>query len=316
MCCANSRPDPGPASQTPAISGQFGVPIKRIPMSLRIEWRPVAEAVIWALTAIAGAGRAPAKKQKVCMRYVSPRAALAAVCCAVIGISGTPSSAGDRRIVVELFTSQGCSSCPAADKLLAELSKDPTVLPISLSVDYWDYLGWKDTLALPGHAKRQRAYAGTRGDRAVYTPQAVINGTTHVLGSDKHAIERAVKQARANAQRASVPMTVSVADGKINVDIAAGKPPSQAAEIWLCPMKKQVPVSIGRGENRGQSIVYTNVVRGWIKLGEWKGEALQVSKPLSELPNGIDVDSVAVLVQGGKQDQPGNVYGAATASLK
>lgn len=273
---------------------------------------------MWALTAIAGAGRVPAKKQKDCMRHSSPSAVLAAVCSAFIGLSGTPSLAADQRVVVELFTSQGCSSCPAADKLLAELSKDPTVLPISLSVDYWDYLGWKDTLALPGHAKRQRAYAGTRGDRAVYTPQAVVNGATHVLGSDKHAIERAVKQARANTQRPSVPMTVSVADGKINVDIAAaaGKPPAQAAEIWLCPMKKQVPVTIGRGENRGQSIVYTNVVRGWIKLGEWKGEAIQVSKALSELPKEIDIDSVAVLVQGGKQDAPGNVYGAATASLR
>ena len=139
-------------------------------------------------------------------------------------------------MVVELFTSQGCSSCPAADKLLGELTKDPSVLPMSLSVDYWDYLGWKDTLALPGHAKRQRGYAGTRGDRAIYTPQVVINGTTHVLGSDKNAIERAVKNARANAQRPQLPVTLTVADGKINVSIAAASQPGQSGEVWLCPI--------------------------------------------------------------------------------
>jgi len=214
--------------------------------------------------------------------------------------------------VVELFTSQGCSSCPAADKLLGELAKDPSVLPISLSVDYWDYLGWKDTLALPGHVKRQRAYAAARGDRAVYTPQIVINGATHVLGSDKPAIERAVKQARANAQ---LPVKVAVTDGKINIEIPASKQPGQFAEVWLCPLSKAVPVQIGRGENRGQSVVYTNVVRGWIKLGEWKGEQLLLSKSVSEILAKGKFDSVAILVQAGKPDTPGAVYGAATASL-
>jgi hypothetical protein len=240
----------------------------------------------------------------------------ATVCSALMMLSGGPVAAADTRVVVELFTSQGCSSCPAADKLLGELAKDPTVLPISLSVDYWDYLGWKDTLALPGHGKRQRAYAGTRGDRAVYTPQVVINGAAHVLGNDKHAIDRAVKQARSSAQHQPLPVTVTVADGKINVDVAAAKSPVQKpAEIWLCPLTKQTPVQIGRGENRGQTITYTNVVRGWVKLGEWKGEALRVSKPLSEIVPGREFDAVAVLVQGGNPDAPGNIYGAATASL-
>ena len=96
--------------------------------------------------------------------------------------------------MIELFTSQGCSSCPAADKLLGELAQDPSLVALSLPVDYWDYLGWKDTLALQGHANRQRAYAEARGDREVYTPQVVVNGVVHVLGSDKAAIERAIAQ--------------------------------------------------------------------------------------------------------------------------
>jgi hypothetical protein len=252
------------------------------------------------------------RNQKVTMGRRNSIAMIAAVCTAWIAPAAGPAAASESRVVVELFTSQGCSSCPAADKLLAELSKDPTILPISLSVDYWDYLGWKDTLALPGHVKRQRAYAGARGDRAVYTPQAVVNGTSHVLGSDRQAIERAVKAAREKSQ---VPVKVSVADGKVNVEIAAGKQPVQSAEVWLCPLTKAVPVDIGRGENRGQSIVYTNVVRGWIKLGEWKGEQLVLSKPLSEISAKGKFDAFAILVQAGKSDAPGVVYGAATTSL-
>src|SRR5215207_2194342 len=84
----------------------------------------------------------------------------------------TAATAGPRAMI-ELFTSQGCSSCPAADKLAGEFARDPSLVVLSLSIDYWDYLGWKDTLALPGHTARQRAYAGVRGDRQVYTPQAV-----------------------------------------------------------------------------------------------------------------------------------------------
>ena len=101
--------------------------------------------------------------------------------------SSALANAGEPRALLELFTSQGCSSCPAADKLLGELAADPSVVALSVPIDYWDYLGWKDTLASPGHSARQRAYAKVRGDREVYTPQIVVNGATHVLGSDPGA---------------------------------------------------------------------------------------------------------------------------------
>src|SRR5690349_10040932 len=104
------------------------------------------------------------------------------------------SNPAEPRAVIELFTSQGCSSCPPADKLIGEYARDPSVVALSLAVDYWDYLGWKDTLAMSGHSNRQRAYAKTRGDRQVYTPQAVIDGAQHALGSDKAAIDRAIRQ--------------------------------------------------------------------------------------------------------------------------
>ena len=124
------------------------------------------------------------------------------------------------RAVIELFTSQGCSSCPAADKLAAEFAVDPSMLVMSLAVDYWDYLGWKDTLALSGHTSRQRAYARARGDREVYTPQAVVNGVVHVLGSDKAAIEKAIRKTRDTA----APLTLPGAQGGSENDPPFGAP--------------------------------------------------------------------------------------------
>src|SRR5262249_14541133 len=105
------------------------------------------------------------------------------VACSSIATVGAASA--QTRAVIELFTSQGCSSCPAADRLLGEMAADPTLVTISLPIDIWDYLGWKDTLANPRHTARQRAYSKVRGDREVYTPQVVVNGSYHVLGSDR-----------------------------------------------------------------------------------------------------------------------------------
>src|SRR5215813_13949481 len=115
------------------------------------------------------------------------------------------------RAVIELFTSQGCSSCPAADQLMGELSNDPTLVSVSLPIDIWDYLGWKDTLADPRHTARQRAYSKVRGDREVYTPQIVVNGSLHALGSDRNAIETAIAKSRENAATLSLPVKVASA---------------------------------------------------------------------------------------------------------
>src|SRR6476646_7562212 len=172
------------------------------------------------------------------------------------------------RAVIELFTSQGCSSCPAADKLMAEYAQDPSVIALSLAVDYWDYLGWKDTLALSGHSNRQRAYAKVRGDRQVYTPQVVIDGAVHALGSDKAAIEQAIRKEREQATPLTLPVTMALDGDKLTVTVSASKDKKGQAEVWLCPITKSVPVTIERGENGGHTLTYTNVVRRWIKLGD------------------------------------------------
>src|SRR5499427_4598127 len=163
---------------------------------------------------------------------------------AVACISVAARASAEPRAVIELFTSQGCSSCPAADKLLAELSRDPSLVTMSLAVDYWDYLGWKDTLALHGHSDRQRAYAETRGDREVYTPQVVVNGVMHVLGSDKSAIERAIAQTRRNPAVLALPVSMDIVDGKVAVNVPAAKDEHRSGEVWLCPVTSKVSVEI------------------------------------------------------------------------
>jgi hypothetical protein len=219
----------------------------------------------------------------------------------------------DPRAVIELFTSQGCSSCPAADKLIGELASDRSLVTLSLPIDYWDYLGWKDTLADPRHTARQHAYARERGDGRVYTPQVVINGSVHALGSDQAAIERAIAQTARNPATLSVPVTASLSDGKIQVAIAAGA--AHSAEVWLCAVAKDIPIAIGRGENRGRTVTYHNVARRWVKLGEWKGAAQTFSVPLGDLKNAADLDSAAIIVQSGSAEQPGAIIGATTVAL-
>src|ERR1700755_733547 len=129
--------------------------------------------------------------------------------CAIVAII-RPAHA-DPRAVVELFTSQGCSSCPPADKLMGELSKDPSIITLSMPIDYWDYLGWKDTLADSRFSARQQAYSPMRGERDVYTPQAVVNGSLHVIGSDRAGIEGAIGETDKLGDVVAVAGSVSVA---------------------------------------------------------------------------------------------------------
>ena len=227
-----------------------------------------------------------------------------------------PAAAGEPRAVLELFTSQGCSSCPPADKLIGELAKDSSIVALTLPVDYWDYLGWKDTFALHGHTKRQRAYADVRGDREVYTPQVVVNGMMHVLGSDKAAIEKAITNTRSTAAPLTVPVTMTVTNGKLTVNVPAANG-QRSGEVWLCPYASKAQVTIERGENSGRTFTYYNVVRRWVKLGDWKGTAESFTVPVAEVTKGeSDVDHAAVVVQSGAAAKPGVMLGVATASLK
>jgi len=190
--------------------------------------------------------------------------------------------------VVELFTSQGCSSCPPADQIIGELAKDPSVIALSLPIDYWDYLGWKDTLADSRFSARQKAYSHVRGEREVYTPQVVVNGSAHVIGSDLAGIESAIDDTKKAGGVMSVPVSLTVSGKQINVSVAASGEGPAHGEVWICSISKAVPISIGRGENRGREITYHNVVRNLLKVGDWNGN----------------------------RDKPGPMLGAAYTSLR
>jgi hypothetical protein len=250
--------------------------------------------------------------EEIAMIRVRVASSLALACLAAFMAHGVRA---EPRAVIELFTSQGCSSCPPADKLIGEYAQDNSVVAMSLAVDYWDYLGWKDTLALTGHSNRQRAYARARGDREVYTPQAVINGAVHALGSDRNAIEKAIKKSREQPASLALPVTMAVVDDKVTVSVPAAKDEKGQAEVWLCPITRTVPVVIARGENNGRTITYSNVVRRWIRLGEWTGKAETFSAPLKDVQTG-GVDAAAVVVQSGVASAPKVMLGAAQIALR
>jgi len=219
--------------------------------------------------------------------------------------------------VVELFTSQGCSSCPPADQIIGELAKDPSVIALSLPIDYWDYLGWKDTLADSRFTARQKAYSNMRGEREVYTPQVVVNGSAHVIGSDRARIESAIEETKKADAVMSVPISMTLAGKQINISVAAsGKGPAAAhGEVWICSISKAVPIAIGRGENRGREITYHNVVRNLLKVGDWNGASDSWTVPLENIYR-EGVDAAVVYVQDGNRDKPGPMLGAAYTSLR
>jgi hypothetical protein len=238
--------------------------------------------------------------------------------CAVVVVCSSvaphSSAQAEPRAVVELFTSQGCSSCPAADKVLGELAADPSLVSISVPIDYWDYLGWKDTLADPRNTARQKAYAHVRGDGQVYTPQAVVNGSLHVLGSDKAAIELAIAKSRKIGAMSLPPITLALADGRLTVAVPDHAESRGGAEVWLFGLVKAATVAIGRGENKGRTVTYHNVVRRWIKLGDWTGKANSWSVPMQTL-KGDGIDEAAVLVQSGTPEKPKAILSATLAAI-
>jgi hypothetical protein len=235
--------------------------------------------------------------------------------CAIVAII-RPADAAEPRAVVELFTSQGCSSCPPADRIIGELAKDPSVIALSMPIDYWDYLGWKDTLADARFSARQKAYSQARGDRDVYTPQVVVNGSAHLIGSDRAGIENAIGNTKKADGVMSVPVSMTIAGKQITVTVAAsGNSPAAAhGEIWICSVSKAIPISVGRGENRGRDLTYYNVVRNLLKVGDWNGSSGSWTVPLENISR-EGVDAAVVYVQDGSRDKPGAMLGAAYTSL-
>ncbi len=208
-------------------------------------------------------------------------------------------------VVLELFTSQGCSSCPPADALLRDYVKEDGVIALSFNVDYWDYLGWKDTLASPANTERQSAYSRFAGRRGIYTPELMVAGRWSVIGSDRRAVREAIQRAR---QTAGPKVAIDTArdQGKIVVKIDG---PSDLGEaiIWLVRFDKKHSIKIKRGENRGREITYHNVVRDFHSLGMWQGKPMEIALMHDQLTRD-GADGCAIIVQ---QKRFGPIVGAA-----
>jgi hypothetical protein len=249
-------------------------------------------------------------------RRVAPALLIASFAIATFVITSVAAArAGEPRAVLELFTSQGCSSCPPADRLVGQLANDPSLVALSVPIDYWDYLGWRDTLASPAHSARQRAYARARGDGQVYTPQIVVNGSADALGSDQAAVERAIAQTDRKTGVMSLPVTLAVSGATLNIAVTGDDKTPAPAEVWLCPLAKTVSVAIGRGENRGRTITYHNVVRNWLKLGTLTDTPSTWNVPIAQI-KADGIDAAAVMVQEGSHDKPGVILGAALTDIR
>jgi len=211
-------------------------------------------------------------------------------------VMGAQMAVADGPIVVELFTSQGCSSCPPADAFLGELTKRDDVLPLALHVDYWDYLGWKDEFADPAHTVRQRAYSAAAHKRMIFTPQMVIGGVHHVVGNRPGEALSVIDAAR---EPTVVDVTLVRENGQVSVTASTDQPDDLT--VQLVEFDSAQDVVIKRGENAGKTITYHNVVRNWTVLGTWNGR--------SDYSADIDVSgAVAVIFQRGTD---GRVVGAA-----
>ncbi|MEM8695254.1 MAG: DUF1223 domain-containing protein [Pseudomonadota bacterium] len=199
-------------------------------------------------------------------------------------------------VAIELFTSQGCSSCPPADRLVSELVADPGLVIITRPVTYWDRLGWRDTLARPENTALQRAYANrlSRGGGRSYTPQAVVNGRVGLVGSRRGELEQAVAEARAERPKTSITIEENETGYRILIDGTA----ESDAVVRLLALDRSETVDIGRGENGGRSVTYTNILRAERDIGHWTGGELAIEIGAEDL-YAEGSDRYAIVVRNG-----------------
>jgi len=203
-----------------------------------------------------------------------------------------PAAAEDRQpVVVELYTSQGCSSCPPADAYLGELARRPDILALGFHIDYWNYIGWTDPYSLPLAARRQRAYGQRLGLHYVYTPQMVIDGSGEGVGSEPDKIAPLLQAARRHP-RPGPTLSIEKRGSGFHIHVGAGDAPS-AATVWLVGIDRRDETKVLRGENEGTIASDFQVVRSFTSVGSWRGQPLDLDLPAGAATG----DQVAVLLQ-------------------
>jgi len=245
-----------------------------------------------------------------------PRTLLAFAALAVAALTGVSAARADEAPlpdkplgVVELFTSQGCNSCPPADEFFAELAAKSDIVALSYHVDYWDYLGWQDTLSRKENTERQYEYMRAFNGRSVYTPQAVINGRTHVNGANRAAVDGALDSMARTGEGMLVSVKVGRSADGIVIDAGDGEP-SANAHLVLVYFEPPQTVRIDKGENDGRDLTYWNAVSAIQTAGMWHGRAQRYELPASEISK--KKGGCAVLLQSvGPDGLPGPILGAA-----
>ena len=226
-----------------------------------------------------------------------------------VGPAGAAEVRDHPKAVLELFTSQGCSSCPQADARFGELGKQGDLITLAYHVDYWDYIGWTDTFGSKDNTARQKAYAQSWGKQMIYTPQLVVNGAKGVVASREKDVTAAL-----GAATLSVPVGLTVGGDMLNINVGP-QTPGASAMVWLVTYKDHAQVAIARGENAGKTMDYTQIVTGRQMLGMWDPAAgTHLKLPLSELQSDGS-DGAVILVQDEKNGLPGAILGAASVRL-
>ena len=217
-----------------------------------------------------------------------------------LGSTGMVMAQGASGVVVELYTSQGCSSCPPADAYLKQLAAQPGIIALALHVDYWDYIGWKDDFASPQYTLRQRAYSHAQGSNTVYTPQMMVEGVDSVEGSDPVGVEGAIRRHLAGADMVALQL---MRQGQtLTIHATAIASVDQPLKVQLVRFKPTETRAIKHGENAGKVIEYSNIVTSWEQIGTWSGEGdLQMTAPVP------GTDRVVVILQAAG---PGMIYAA------
>lgn len=249
------------------------------------------------------------------MRLILQRLAAAALILAVSPgvMAQEPASSPVSRpkAVVEMFTSQGCGYCPPADEVLAELARKGEVVALAYHVDYWDYLGWRDTMANADNTVRQQEYSRAFGSRSVYTPQAIVNGRQQMNGARRGKLEEAIAHMDGANDGLSVDLSISYEGSTVVIETGAADRPVRNAQLVVVYFEPATRVKIEHGKNAGREMTYWHAVSGFHSAGMWHGRKTRIELPANETARKGAGGCAVLLQEMGEKNVPGAILGAA-----